>query len=217
MSNSPPEFPGLAAILLAAGSSRRYGTDNKLLAEINGVPLICRIARALTSSRFHDIVVVTGYDAALISQALRPLGATLRFTHNPQHDDGMGGSIAVGIAALSSGIDGVLIAQADMPDVDTALIAALCQHFLASGCDHITAPWIASEAEPGGRQGNPVIWPRRLFPELAALSGDQGGKTLIKAAGDAVELVIIHDTSAATDIDTPAQFAAYAHGKLPEI
>ena len=210
VSNSPTDFPTLAAILLAAGSSRRYGADNKLLAEIDGAPLILRAAQALTSTLFHEIIIVTGHDAELVSRAVRPLGTTMLFVHNPQFNDGMGRSIAVGVAALSANVDGVLIAQADMPDVDTSLVAALCQRFLAAGRDVITVPWIASDGASGGRQGNPVIWPRRLFPDLAALSGDQGGKALIQAEGDAVERVIIHDSSAATDIDTPAQLAAYA-------
>jgi molybdenum cofactor cytidylyltransferase len=209
----PSGFPTLAAILLAAGSSRRYGADNKLLAQVDGSPLILRVATALAAARFKDIIVVTGHDAAPVAQALHPVSAALRFVHNPQHHDGMGRSIAVGIAALPPGIAGVLIAQADMPDVDASLITTLCQRFLTTGRDRITAPWIA-DAAGGGRHGNPVIWPARLFPDLAALSGDQGGKALIKAAGDAIERVTVNDTSAATDIDTPEQLAAYTRERM---
>jgi molybdenum cofactor cytidylyltransferase len=198
---------------LAAGSSRRYGADNKLLASVEGSPLILRVATALAAARFQDVIVVTGHDAAAVAQALHPLSGQLRLVHNPQHNDGMGRSIAVGIAALPPYIDGVLIAQADMPDVDASLITTLCQRFLAAGGDRITVPWIAGDPPGGGRHGNPVIWPRRLFPELAALSGDQGGKALIKAAGDLIERVTVSDTSAATDIDTPEQLAAYTSAK----
>jgi molybdenum cofactor cytidylyltransferase len=203
----------LAAILLAAGSSRRYGADNKLLASVEGSPLILRVATALAAAHFREVIVVTGHDDAAVSQALRPLSDQLKLAHNPQHNDGMGRSIAVGITALPPHIDGVLIAQADMPDVDASLITTLCQRFLVAGGDRITVPWIAGDATSGGRHGNPVIWPRRLFADLAALSGDQGGKALIKAAGDLIERVTVSDTSAATDIDTPEQLAAYTSAK----
>ena len=201
--------PALAAILLAAGSSRRYGTDNKLLATIDGVPLVRRVALALASFAFREIIVVTGHDDTAITHALAPVIGPLRFVHNPRHSDGMGRSIAVGMAAVSATIIGVLIAQADMPDVDADLIARLCQRFRAAGGDRITAPWIADTDHSGGRTGNPVVWPARLFADFGALDGDRGGKALVEAAGASVERVIITTTAAAIDIDTPAQLAAY--------
>jgi molybdenum cofactor cytidylyltransferase len=208
--NVSPGFPTLAAILLAAGSSRRYGADNKLLAKIDGTPLIVRVATALVGAQFGEIIVVTGHDAPVLERTLKPVSSALRFVHNPQHHDGMGGSIAAGVAALGPHINGVLIAQGDMPDVDTALIGALCQRFINCGSDRIVVPWLGE-----GRQGNPVLWPRRLFADLAALRGDQGAKQLIKAAGDTIERVMISDTSAATDIDTPEQLAAYTRAQKP--
>jgi molybdenum cofactor cytidylyltransferase len=212
VANLSPGFPTLAALLLAAGSSQRYGTDNKLLAKIDNTPLIARVAAALVSAQFGDIVVVTGHEAPLLERALKPVSSTLRFVHNPQHNDGMGGSIATGIAALSPAIKGVLIAQGDMPDVDAALIGALCQRFIKCGSNRIVVPWLGE-----GRQGNPVLWPRRLFADLAALNGDQGAKPLIKAAGDTIERVMISDTSAATDIDTPEQLAAYTRAQADKL
>jgi molybdenum cofactor cytidylyltransferase len=202
-------FPTVAAVLLAAGSSRRYGPDNKLLADIDGTPLLARAAAALVHARLAEIVVVTGHEADLIEQALACFGANLRFVHNPKHSEGMGGSVAAGIKALTGDIDGTLVVQGDMPDLNTALICQLSRHFIEAGRDRIIVPWIANAGDHGGRQGNPVIWPRRLFPALMALTGDQGGKALIQAAGNAVERVIVADTSAATDIDTREQLAAY--------
>lgn len=208
MSKQQRGFPKLAAILLAAGSSRRYGDANKLLVKIDGTPLIMRVTTALLGAQLGQIIVVTGHQAAALEQTLRPASPALQFVHNPQHHDGMGGSIATGVAALHPDMQGVLIAQGDMPDVDTALIGALCQRFMDGGCDHVVVPWLGE-----GRQGNPVIWPRRLFAKLGALSGDQGAKPLIQAEGDTIERLKINDTSAATDIDTPEQLAAYTEPK----
>jgi molybdenum cofactor cytidylyltransferase len=202
-------FPTLAAILLAAGSSRRYGADNKLLAAIDGTPLVRRVGHVLVSSRFELVVVVTGHQAEAIHIALLGLrGSFKQCVHNSAHDEGIGRSIAVGIAAVPPTVDGVLIAQGDMPDLSTELIAALCQRFIDTGSDSIVVPWL-NDGHSGGRQGNPVIWPRRLFADLAALSGDEGAKPLIRSAGDAVERVFVSGTSAATDIDTPEQLNAY--------
>jgi molybdenum cofactor cytidylyltransferase len=212
VANLSPGFPTLAALLLAAGSSQRYGTDNKLLAKIDGKPLITRVATALLGAQFGEIIVVTGHDAPLLEHTLKPISRTLRFAHNDEYNDGMGGSIATGVAALSPNMRGVLIAQGDMPDVDAALIGALCQRFIKCGSDRIVVPWLGE-----GRQGNPVLWPRRLFADLAALNGDQGAKPLIKAAGDTIERVMISDTSAATDIDTPEQLAAYTRAQADKL
>jgi molybdenum cofactor cytidylyltransferase len=198
----------LAAVLLAAGSSRRYGAANKLLAEIDRVPLVRRVADVLMTSGFQQVVIVTGHQAEAIQLALQNVPSRNRqFVHNSAFDDGMGRSIATGVAALPATVTGVLIAQGDMPDLTVDLIARLGQRFAATGSAHITAPWIVDER--GGRQGNPVIWPRRLFGQLAALTGDQGGRELIKAEGDAVERVPVGGSAAAVDIDTPAQLAAY--------
>jgi molybdenum cofactor cytidylyltransferase len=202
----------LAAVLLAAGSSRRYGTDNKLLAKIDGRPLIHHVVAALISAQLHELIVVTGHDAPLLESALRPLGGPLRFVHNPLYDGGMGGSIATGVAALRPDMKGVLIVQGDMPDVDTPLIATLCQRFINCGTNRIVVPWLGE-----GRQGNPVLWPQRLFADLTVLTGDQGAKSLIVAEGHAVERVMISDASAATDIDTPEQLAAYTTARSSKL
>jgi molybdenum cofactor cytidylyltransferase len=208
------QFPTLAAILLAAGSSRRFGADNKLLAEIDGTPLVQRVGHALMNSGFERVIVVTGYQAEAIRNALHDLhGSIKHYVNNDAHSEGIGRSIAVGIATLPSTIDGALIAQGDMPDLDITLIAQLCRRFIDCGSDRIVVPWL-DQGHDGGRQGNPVIWPRRLFSKLATLSGDEGAKRLIKTAGDAVERVVVHDGSAAIDIDTPDQLSAYKAAAL---
>jgi molybdenum cofactor cytidylyltransferase len=203
MSAGPnPAAASLAAVVLAAGSSRRFGADNKLLAAIDGRPLVARVVAAIEGAGIGRVIVVTGHDRERVAAALAGAGRTL--VHNGDHDAGMGTSIAAGIAALGDDVDGALIAQGDMPAVDSALIAALCRAFLAHGCDRIVHPVLAD-----GRQGNPVIWPRRLFADLARLNGDKGGKRLIEAeAGRTVGSAVAGD-GAAADIDTPEQLAAY--------
>jgi molybdenum cofactor cytidylyltransferase len=192
----------IAAIVLAAGSSQRFGTANKLLAEIDGTPLVVRVIAAIEDAGIERIVVVTGHEPDKIAAATARRGR--RITYNERHARGMGTSIAAGIKALDDDADGALIAQGDMPAVDAALIATLTQRFIAAGGDKVVFPLLGD-----GRQGNPVIWPRRLFADLRRLSGDKGGKRLIAAEGSAAIAIPVTGDGPAADIDTPDELAAY--------
>jgi molybdenum cofactor cytidylyltransferase len=190
---------GVSAILLAAGSSRRFLTGNKLLAEIDGVPLISRAAENLAASRIRQIVVVTGPDRVAIIAAVEPprQQTEVVFVHNPDHLAGMGTSIAKGIGAVSNDSLGALICPGDMPSIAPTLIDQLITVFEASGCSRIVYP-----VTPDGRQGNPVLWPRRHFDRLAALDGASGGKTLLVELSTEALPITVGDAGTEIDIDT---------------
>ena len=119
----------IGAVLLAAGSSVRFGADNKLLVNIGGQSVIRSVAEAMTQGDIiSEIVVVTGYDQPLIERALD--GLRLRFAHNPNWPKGMGSSISVGVSALSSNLDGSFITPGDMPLVPAALLERLIEEFV---------------------------------------------------------------------------------------
>ena len=103
----------VVAVLLAAGASTRFGTANKLVAEIDGRPLVRAVADAVLGAGVAEVVVVTGADAALIERALQ--GLPVRFVHNARWQDGMGSSIAAGVAALCDTADAAFIVPGDMP------------------------------------------------------------------------------------------------------
>lgn len=195
----------IAALLLAAGSSRRFGPDNKLLALLDGKPVVRRTAEALAASRVSRIVVVTGADANLVATALDGLGAG--FVHNPVHDQGMGASLAAGIASLDREAAGVLVCLGDMPLVSSALIDTLIHAFRSTGCARIVLP-----TSTDGRAGHPVLWPRPCFSDLAALSGDRGGKHLLARHAALVERVAVTGENAFADIDTPADLRRHRSG-----
>lgn len=192
----------IAAVVLAAGSSRRFGADNKLLVDIDGRPLVERVILAIEQAGVGDLVVVTGHEADRITKAVVRAGR--RIVHNGGHGDGIGSSIAIGAAAVDPDADGILIAQGDMPELDSDIVVKLIDAFGAAGADRIVCP-----AVEGGRQGNPVIWPRRLRAALMRLHGDRGGKRLIEAEGDRVVRVPVAGRGAEVDIDTPGELAAY--------
>lgn len=197
-----PRTCTIAAVLLAAGSSRRFGAANKLLADIGGAPLVLRAAQALALSGVNELIVVTGHEAETVRIALGSLKAT--FVHNPHHLHGIGTSVAAGIGALPVHHAGALVVQGDMPNLDRAVIDQLIARFHACGGDRIVVP-----VGPDGAQGNPVLWPRRLFGALAALTGDTGGKTLIAVDAAGVECVAIGKASLFADIDTPADLKSF--------
>jgi molybdenum cofactor cytidylyltransferase len=195
----------VAAVLLAAGTSARFGPENKLVARIGGRALVYTVADALLGAGIAEVVVVTGADAALIERAME--GLTVRFVHNARWQDGMGSSIAAGVSALSDAIEAVFIVPGDMP----LLTAGVLRSLIAAFDRHGGAP-IVYPATPDGAQRNPVLWPRRLFPKLRALSGPEGAKALLRTLL-AESVAVAGDPAAFADIDTPADLQRAA-GKL---
>jgi molybdenum cofactor cytidylyltransferase len=190
---------GLGAVVLAAGASQRFGAENKLLADFEGAPLILRVVGEVAGSGVGETVVVTGCDEAKITQALER--ASVRFTHNARWQSGIGSSIAAGIGALRSAVDGAFIVPGDMPGLSSALLLQFAAAFEKSRRHAIVYPTAA------GEQRNPVLWPRRFFSDLSRLSGPTGAKALLQAHADEGVAVPIEDDSMLDDVDTPDDLA----------
>ena len=197
----------VAAILLAAGASRRFGAADKLLVAIDGVALVRRSADVLARSSADPVLAVVDPDNAAIARALDGARATL--VANPRHRAGLGTSIAAGIRALDSEIDGALVVPADMPALTTRLI----ERILAAGVER-QGRAIVHAVDSTGIQRNPVLWPRRHFHRLAALDGEAGGKAILAAHADAATAVAADDDHELDDIDTPEELAAWTERHL---
>lgn len=187
--------PRIAALLLAAGLSRRMGGTNKLLATVSGRPLVRIAAEAALASRAHELVVVTGHEAAAVEAALA--GLAYRAAHNPDFVEGMATSLRAGIGSLGSDIDGTVVLLADMPAVTAAAIDAVIAAL---------APGVIVVPTFGGVRGNPVGWWRDYFVELAAQSGDRGGRDVISRHPEDVREIAL-DRGVALDVDTPEALA----------
>jgi molybdenum cofactor cytidylyltransferase len=185
----------IAAVVLAAGRSSRMGAANKLLAEVGGVPMVRRAVDAALASAARPVIVVTGNEQGKIHAALRGCKAT--FVHNPSFVDGMSTSLRAGLAALPDRTDGVLICLGDMPLVTPAVLDRLIAAFNPLEGRAICVPtW-------NGKRGNPVLWDRRFFAEIAGLAGDVGAKHLIGEHADLVAEIAMPDDAVLTDVDTP--------------
>jgi molybdenum cofactor cytidylyltransferase len=187
----------IGAVLLAAGASHRFGTENKLLADIGGKPLIRWVAEEIAHSGAREVVAVTGCDHLLIEKALE--GLPLQFAHNQSWTAGVGSSIAVGIMALGSQHQGAFIVPGDMPFLTSALLKDLMATFDQSRGALIVYPTTLME-----EQRNPVLWPRRFFPLLASLSGSEGAKRLLATFVGSQKQVPVVNEGAFADIDSPA-------------
>lgn len=185
----------LAAILLAAGRSTRMGGPNKLIAEISGRPLVRVAAEELLASRARPVIVVTGHQRERVAAALKGLDVVL--VHNPDYADGLSTSLRAGITAVPADADGAIVCLADMPQVDAGLIERLLGAFDPEKGALIVMP------TTDGKRGNPMVWSRRFFPELAAIDGDVGARNLIAQYPEAVAEVPVTGKAALVDVDTP--------------
>jgi len=182
-------------VVLAAGSSTRMRGANKLIADLDGAPVVAHAVDAALASRCAEVVVVTGHQAARVRAALA--GRDVRFAHNRRHASGLASSLATGLRGLARGIDGALICLGDMPWVRPGDLDALIAAF-ARGAQPICVPVRA------GRRGNPVLWPARHFPALRALSGDVGARGLLRRHAREVVRVPVRSAGVTRDVDTPA-------------
>lgn len=188
----------IAAIVLAAGLGSRMG-GGKLTAMLDGRPLVCHAAEAALASRADPLIVVVGHDEEAVRRALA--GLPVRFVTNPAYRTGIAGSLAAGISAVPDTAEGAVVLLGDMPRIGAGHIDRLIAAFGLEVGRGICVP------THGGRRGNPVLWARRHFARLRALSGDAGGRTLFAASAADICEVPMADDSVLVDIDAPEALA----------
>lgn len=203
---APLRAPRIAALVLAAGLSSRMGS-NKLLQDWRGRPLLRWVVEAALASQAEPVLVVTGHEATKIEGALS--GLDVKFVHNAQYREGLSASLKAGLSAVPPAADGALVLLGDMPEISAGLIDRMIAAFSPADGRSIC---IAMHQQ---RRGNPVLWARAFFAEIAGLSGDAGAKTLLDAHEELV-CEIDADASVLRDIDTPEALAALrALGEAP--
>ena len=188
----------VAAVVLAAGRSTRMGAENKLLADIGGKPMVRRVVETALASKARPVLVVTGHMAADVAKELAGLDVVP--IANPDYATGLASSLKAGLRAIPPGCCGVMVLLGDMPYIAVEHIDRLIDAF-AGALDAIVVP------VHEGRQGNPVLWPRRYFPLLLQLEGDAGARRLIAAHSEQVCEVEVGSDAVFADADTPEALA----------
>jgi len=194
----PKKTPVVSGLLLAAGSSTRFGEKNKLLAGWQGKALIQHSVQALAQSNVATITVVTGHEHEQVEQAVLNSDCnktTLRFVHNEAFATGMASSVVRGFSSLIES-DAVVVCLGDMPNVSNQIINTLVNAFLQNPSKAIYIPVY------NGQRGNPVLIARRLFDSVLSLQGDTGARALAKQFSDSTLEVVIEDVAVRQDVDT---------------
>jgi molybdenum cofactor cytidylyltransferase len=202
-----PRMPKIAAIVLAAGQSKRMGRKNKLLEKLDGETIVARVVDVALQSPARPVVVVVGHQADRVRAALK--GKPVTFALNPHFADGLSTSLKAGIEALPHGIDGALVSLGDMPQVDALHLSKLISAFNPAEGRAICVPTFE------GKWGNPVLLAARFFPEMKTLTGDLGAKHLISLHSEVVREVAIQTPGVLVDIDTPQALAQVRGSQAP--
>lgn len=185
---------GWRALILAAGAGRRFG-GAKLLAPLDGAPVIRRTVEAVMAAGFDDVIVVVGEHGSAIGDALA--GLDCRLVEAPDWEQGMAASIRAGIASLADEGEGAFLFLGDMPLVPIALCGDLAR--LAGQSGHAARPRV------DGKPGHPVAFLRAAWPDLMQLSGDRGAGAVLE--GRPVAYLDTDESGALLDIDDPASLA----------
>jgi len=189
----------IGAVVLAAGASTRLGTPKQLI-RFRGRSLLAHAIHVAVAAGFRPVVVVVGAHADRIRQAVA-LPAGVCWVENPRWPEGMSTSVRTGLAALveaAPSVAGALLMACDQPYVSASLLRRMAAAYRRTGAAVVACAY-------GGTLGVPALFDRSLFPELQALEGDRGAKSVIARHLD--RTVQVPFPRGVIDVDTPADRA----------
>jgi molybdenum cofactor cytidylyltransferase len=180
-----------AAIILAAGESRRMGRPKAFL-PFRGGTFLSNIAATL-GQRCSPVIAVFGFDAARSIQMARPLG--LRAVENPDYPLGMLTSLQAGLRAVPNEADAVFFTLVDHPAIALSTVDALMRSEAM-----IAIPRFAN------RRGHPVLIRRAIFEEFLAEPAASKVRDVIDRHGAEIEYIEVGDPGISDDVDDPALY-----------
>lgn len=192
---APRRARQVAAVVMAAGRSRRMAPLNKLLVtDDQGRTMVARVVDQALASQARPIIVVTGHERDRVMEALA--GRPVLFAHAEDYAQGLSASLKSGLAALPPDVDGVMVCLGDMPLVAAAMMDRIIAAFDPEAGRAIVQPTFR------GKQGNPMLWARTLVPAMMAVTGDVGARHLAAQHAALVFDVEMPDDAVLRDFDT---------------
>ena len=182
--------PQIDIVVLAAGASTRLGTPKQLL-PYNGTTFIRSTVETALLAKADSVHVVFGYEAKKMKLEITDLQVVI--VVNPHWQNGISTSIRSGIQSLGSDIDAAIIVLCDQPKLSTSILNSLINTYVSTRAPIVTCKY-------AGTVGVPTLYDHRIFPELLALHGDHGAKTIIERY--ASERKEIDFSGGEDDIDT---------------
>jgi len=195
----------IAAIILAAGESRRMGSPKAGLPypESDGseTTFLDHLLRVFASSQAQPVVVVLGYDAENLARSFR-FGAA-RVAVNRDYRDGMLSSIQTGVRALEDDrVDGALVCPVDHPEIDPVVVDTLIRRF-----EEHRAPIVVPVHD--GRRGHPVLFSSEVFSALMKAPKTVGARQVVWDHQKDLLEVDVSDAGVTVDIDTPSDYRTF--------
>lgn len=188
----PETGAGVGGVVLAAGEGRRFDGPYKLLERVEGEPMIRRAVRPFLESCLDNVVVVVGHREADVREVLSDLAVEI--VTNPEYEAGQSTSLRRGVTrAQESDWDATVFGLGDMPFVRAETVDLLVQGYLA-GFGGIVGP------AHDGERGNPTLFVSEYYDELAAVTGDVGGRPVMLESDD-VAIVETGDPGVLQDVD----------------
>ncbi|MEM7348404.1 MAG: selenium cofactor biosynthesis protein YqeC [Chloroflexota bacterium] len=195
-----------AVVILAAGGSSRFGSP-KQLADWQGQTFVERAVDTALASQADLRIIVLG---AEVKQSQQRINAQpIQIVINEAWAEGQSTSMKAGLAAVPDSISAVIFSLVDLPRITPDIIDQLISRHRQT-----LAPLVWPEFE--GKRGNPVLFDKQLFDQLAKIEGDQGGRPIIKAYQAVAERVKVDDNKILQDFDDPETLAKIASTLTPE-
>ncbi|MBI5388519.1 MAG: nucleotidyltransferase family protein [Verrucomicrobia bacterium] len=186
----------ICALVLAAGRSRRMGTQ-KLLLPLGGQPVIARVVDTLLRCPLREVFLVVGADADGIKQALA--GRRVNFVPNPAVEDDMLSSVRCGLRAMPAEADAVLVVLGDQPALSAQVVSAMLDAFARTRARLVVPVF-------HGARGHPLLLSTCYRDELLTGHERVGLRGLLQAHPDAVLEVSVPDAAVLDDLDTPEDY-----------
>jgi molybdenum cofactor cytidylyltransferase len=192
-----PTHEKIAAVVLAAGLSRRMGRPKMVLPWGNNT-VIGTVVDALAQAGVEEIAVVVGGAREQVAQALN--GIPARTVFNPDFENGeMLASLQAGLASISQDCEAALVALGDQPQIETRVVRNVVGRYREKHAD-ITVPSYQM------KRGHPWLIHKRLWPEILALHAPQTMRDFLNAHAQSIDYLVVDTGTILMDLDTPEDY-----------